>query len=701
MTGYPKHLRDPAASPAPAAPAAAAGAGVASTFRPELQGLRAVAILMVVCYHIWFGRVSGGVDIFLLISAFLLTGSFARKLETGSALQIPSYWIHAFKRLLPPSAIVILGSLAGVFLLLPEERWRELIAEAVASGTYWENWLLAFRSVDYYAADHSTASPFQHFWSLSIQGQVFLLWPLLFALAALAAKILRARPRTVMLVLFSAITAASFAWSVHLTATDQTFAYFDTRTRLWEFSLGSVIALVLPSIERRLRYRQADGAQGFAALRAAAGWIGLALILSAGWVIDVEGAFPGYVALWPLLAAALVIIAGPTGTRWGADRLLSSRPLQWLGDISYALYLVHWPLLVFGLVLRDSTHASPKLGTALVAASIVLAWLLTVLVDAPIRTSRSLRASWWRGGLIIVTSLALILGTTTAWTRALDRQEQELLAEAATNNPGAGALAPQYEYQGDASPELLPPPDKRTSDWFALSGTCADHGVPDDLAQYCGFEGDGSGPLLVVAGNSRDEQFAPALFETAKARGWDVMLVVSGGCAFSTGEPVPPDCNAHNQALMSWMLELKPDAFASASTFLPAAEPDAEQPMTGIADLQQPMLDAGIDVIGYRDMPRLPRDPFECHETDGEDCRIDVAEQYLPENPQPQVTVGEGTGRYYSVDAVEEMCPGRVCVPIIGNVFVWMDGSHISAAYARTLAPAVDGQLSAQGWSWG
>lgn len=157
-------------------------------FRPEVQGLRAIAVLMVVSYHVWFGRISGGVDIFLLISSFLLTGQFTRKLETGRALDLFKYWAHLFKRLLPMIVLTLLASLLGVYLLLPETVWTSMFGQTWASLLYYQNWFLASEAVDYYAADHSAASPLQHFWSLSIQGQIFILWPLVFAVAALVSR---------------------------------------------------------------------------------------------------------------------------------------------------------------------------------------------------------------------------------------------------------------------------------------------------------------------------------------------------------------------------------------------------------------------------------------------------------------------------------------------------------------------------------
>src|SRR5919112_1046360 len=179
---------------APGRPADTAGSRRKPTFRPEVQGLRALAVLMVVAYHVWLGRVSGGVDIFLLISAFLLTLSFVRKAEDGRPFGLVAHWLHLFKRLLPAAVVVILGVLAGTWLILPQSRWPQVLDQAWASLLYSQNWLLADTAVDYYAQDHVGASPLQHFWSLSIQGQVFILWPLVFAGTAGLLVLLRRIP---------------------------------------------------------------------------------------------------------------------------------------------------------------------------------------------------------------------------------------------------------------------------------------------------------------------------------------------------------------------------------------------------------------------------------------------------------------------------------------------------------------------------
>ncbi|MGA7204959.1 MAG: acyltransferase, partial [Specibacter sp.] len=305
--------------------------GVQRKFLPEVQGLRALAVLMVVTYHIWFGRISGGVDIFLLISAFLLTGQFVRKLESGKVLDLLTYWVHLFKRLLPLISVTLLATLAGTFLFVPNVGWNSIFGQGWASLFYYQNWFLAAESVDYYVADHSTASPLQHFWSLSIQGQIFILWPLIFAAAAFLARRGRLKIRPLLIYMFGAVFVISLVFSIVTTHTNQAFAYFDTRTRLWEFALGSLLALTLPYLVFSRR------------TRIILGWTGLLGMLSCGLILQVGQQFPGYMALWPTVSAAFIIIAGFTGSRHGVDRFLSWRPLVKLGDSSYALYLFHWP----------------------------------------------------------------------------------------------------------------------------------------------------------------------------------------------------------------------------------------------------------------------------------------------------------------------------------------------------------------------
>ncbi|MEX5303131.1 acyltransferase family protein [Kocuria sabuli] len=182
--------------------------------RPDLQGLRGVAVLLVVAFHVWTEKVSGGVDVFFVLSAYLLTGSFLRRIETGRALAVPAYWARTFARLIGPVAVMLLAFLGAMLAFFPPSRWNELLTQAWGSLFYMVNWVLAGQAVDYYAGNSAATTPLQHMWSLSVQGQVFLIWPLLLAVTAAAARRSGLRFRPVAWGVFGAVFAGSLAWSV-------------------------------------------------------------------------------------------------------------------------------------------------------------------------------------------------------------------------------------------------------------------------------------------------------------------------------------------------------------------------------------------------------------------------------------------------------------------------------------------------------
>jgi peptidoglycan/LPS O-acetylase OafA/YrhL len=282
--------------------------------RQEIDGLRAVAVLLVAAYHVWFGRVSGGVDVFLLLTGFLITGSLVRSAGRGT-FKYGVFLGRLAVRLVPAAALVIVVSLLGARLLLPEARWRETITEALAAAFYHQNWHLALGSVDYLARDDGM-SPFQHFWSLSVQGQFYLLWPVVIGLAAWWAARRGVSRRRVLVGVLGAMFVLSLAYSVLMTRADQSWAYFDTGARLWEFALGGLLALLLPYLDPPK------------ALRILLGWLGLAALVLCGVLLQVSTVFPGYAALWPTLAAVAFVVAVPTGSPWAAARWVTLRPVR-------------------------------------------------------------------------------------------------------------------------------------------------------------------------------------------------------------------------------------------------------------------------------------------------------------------------------------------------------------------------------------
>lgn len=687
-----------AASPGQAAagPAASREPG----YRPEVQGLRALAVLMVVTYHVWLGRVSGGVDIFLLISAFLMTLSFARKVESGKPLRLLNHWLHLLKRLLPAVVVVVLGVLAGTWAILPQSRWSDILDQVWASLLYRQNWLLADTAVDYYAQDHSGASPLQHFWSLSIQGQVFVLWPLVFAGSAVLRNALRRWTaldrrlldyRLFLALAFGAIFAASLAYSIDLTASNQAYAYFDTRARLWEFALGSLLALALPYLKPGK------------VLRVVLGWAGLAGMLSCGLLLSVDRSFPGFIALWPTLAAAAIIVAGRSGSRFGVDSFLTWRPLVALGDNSYALYLWHWPLLVLALAAMGLSSPNLWQGLAIVAVSVLLAVLTTRFVERPLREWHWPQRRAWRTAVVIAACGAVLAGPVTLWQSHMVADEAAAASQPRELTPGAAALAPENAGKTTPDAKIIPAPGAMKNEWADIDGLCTDKNIPSDPLLAGCLQNSRPDPVvkrIVVLGDSHAQQYMAALGPIAKSHGWEVVTLLKGNCRFG-GESTErdADCNAFNKASSDYVLEHKPDAvFTVASLTLKDAPYETEVPqyLEGI----KPFTDAGIEVVGIRDNPRFNMNMPECVQKKGPhaaDCNVPLQESLAASSPLDDYR-GK-VPRLHLMDMSDFICADRTCPAVVGNVYVYKDDNHLTKTYVQSMIPMFEGRLlAATGW---
>ncbi|WP_144659078.1 acyltransferase family protein [Paenarthrobacter nicotinovorans] len=661
-------------------------------FRPEIQGLRSLAVLMVVSYHIWFGRVSGGVDVFLLISAFLMTLQFVNRYEESRPVSLVRHWLHLFWRLLPAVVVVLTGTLAATFMIVPRTRWTEIVNQAWASLFYVQNWLLQRQVVNYYAADHSLASPMQHFWSLSIQGQVFIIWPAIFVAAAFFCRRAGLRYRTVLLCVFGLIFVVSLGYSIYFTAAHQELAYFDTLARLWEFALGTLVALLLPFLRP---------SRGVATVL---GWLGVVAMLSCGMILQVRTAFPGFVALWPTLAAVAVIIAGQTGSRFGVDRILASKVLVGLGANSYALYLWHWPLLVITLVWIGEDHADAPIGALIVAVSLLLAYLTTRFVEQPLRSWRWPEEKRWSLAVSVLACLA-VASTPMAWFGYQQQVEKNAVAgQDVDDNPGARALLPGYVNRVGKDARTLPTPEQLPADWGKLDGPCSGELRPQDpvLSAEClqNDVGADADKTIFVVGQSHSLQWLGAIGPLAKEHHWRVQAITFGACPFMTPtDEVGDECNAFNRKVREHIRLHHPDAVFLVGT---AAVPDSpDEDLTwGLDELVGEITDQGVEVIAMRDNPRFSFSPSECAMASGVDeprCRPALSSVLAATNPLDQLE-GNYTGLSI-LDMTDLICDGASCPGIIGNVYVYLDDNHLSSTYTRSMADALSERwLNATGW---
>ncbi|WP_278235131.1 acyltransferase family protein [Isoptericola sp. AK164] len=648
----------------------------------ELHGLRGLALGLVVLFHLFGnGRVSGGVDVFLVISGFLVTRSLVRRAD-GPGIRLGQHLGRTAARLVPPALATFAGVALLAAVLLPPAQMIDVGREIVASALYVENWALIAFQLDYGAAG-PTASPLQHFWSLSVQGQFFLLWPL--AVMALAVVARRAGSTTGQVTAWfvAATTTASFAYAVHLTAVDQQVAYFDSVARYWELGAGALLALAAPHL--RLPH----------VLRAGMSWLGLLLIGSAGLLVDGARLYPGPWTLWPVLGALLVLAGAGSTASWSPRRALQVRPLRFAADISYPLYLWHWPLLVFYLRARGYEQVGWRGAAALLALSVLLAWLTHRLVATPTR-DRSYRVGPRRTLLAAAVSTALVVATGTGVVAAMEHRQQAALAQLTSvspEHPGAAALAADAD---DSRP------------WRAGYRPSAEHGSADkpaiiDADDCIQKAGDGRGrdelhvcsvhrpptPArhVVIAGGSHSYQWEPALTSIAEQQGWELTVLGKGGCRLAVRD-AGDDCARWAADALDEIVRLAPDAVVVTGTQTRAGAP---HPGETVEDEQvhawQELQAHDIPVVAVRDNPRFDVDPPDCvgrHGPASERCTVARPHVLAPSNPLTTATVPDNV---HPVDMSPWLCLDDECPAVVGNVLVYRDDDHLTATYVRTLAP--------------
>ncbi|WP_169063936.1 acyltransferase family protein [Geodermatophilus dictyosporus] len=670
--------------------------------RPEVEGLRALAVSLVVVYHVWIGRVSGGVDVFFVLTGFFLTTSLVRQAAASGRVDVRSHVSRLARRLTPAAAVVLTVTLVASVVLLPRSRWVATIPQFPASLFHLENWALARAAVDY-GADHRTAGPVQHFWSLSVQVQVHLLWLVLVS-AAVALLGRRYGVRRAVAGVLAVVLVLSLAYSVVTTDARQEVAYFDTLARLWEFAAAGLLALGAASLAPGRR------------TRVVLGWAGVLGLVALGASVDVSSLFPGWLAAWPVLCAAAVLVAGRTGSRWGADRVLDTRTAQWLGARSYALYLWHWPVLVLYLEATDRDAPGLRGGLCVVALSVALAAGTAVLVD---RLSAGPRAAAAAGsvrphGAVRTTArwVAPLLVLTSVWAGYVHVDGRPVSVQADDpDHPGALALADGFVYEGAADATLVPAATATGDDttWWAREHvpgwSCST--PTGSIVRYCTVPVGGSqARRVVVVGDSHSDQLTNAVAEIAESRDYEVVTATRGSCAFSldpehlAGDPgAYRDCLRHNRELVEVLRRDPPHLVVTVGSRA-AEDSPAERVPEGYQAAWDALTDAGIPVLVARDNARFGLDPNDCLERAGEDvraCDVVEADAYAPENPLAAAAAPRDLVR--DLDVVPLLCNGDgTCSVAVGNVRVYHDSNHLGASYVRTMAPWFAEVLDDTGW---
>ncbi|WOO98679.1 acyltransferase family protein [Micrococcus terreus] len=581
--------------------------------------------------------------------------------------------------------------------LLPSPRHEQLWAEARATILYVENFELIESQLAYGAAGPNT-SPFQHFWSLSVQGQFYLVWPVVAVIAVLIAKWLRVSAARVMAILAGAILVLSMGFAIYVGSYNQDESYLMTATRAWQLAFGALLALSIS----RLRIT--------GSWRKVAGWLGILLIVSCGFVLDGAQLFPSPWALWPLLGLALVLIsAGPAGGHEDptgyATRFLASPLFAWIGDRAYSLYLWHWPLLIVYVQVRQIEEVSFLDGVIVLGATFVLAWLTHRFIETPLQgitkrpATRGLRsdAGAVLAGVSSMVVLALVMTALPAEGRA---GSTSTLDPGDELHPGAA----QYFLTTQVpEAEVFPAPeDANMYRQEYLGKGCAQKMGEDpgtDVVTVCEDEDAPEEPTatVVLAGGSHAGHYQGAFETLARKHGWEVLVVIKSSCLF--GWETRPDqemCGAWNSNFIEWLGDNDVDLVVTAGT-RQDADHDTEYIVDDAPLWWERIAGTGTDLLLLRGTPRHYRSMPECLAEGGtpQECGPSKS-KFLEDNPLESLNLGD---RVRTMDLTKYICPRMEepeyenCDAVVGNVLVSFDNSHFSTPFSESLAPAIEAEL--------
>ncbi|CAN5254961.1 SGNH hydrolase domain-containing protein [soil metagenome] len=699
------------------------------SFRPDIEGLRAVAVVAVVLFHAEIPGIGGGfvgVDVFFVISGFLITGLLWREAQSTGTVRLRGFYAARARRLLPASATVAVVTMIGAALLLPPLQARPALGDGIASALYVSNYRFLLRGTDYFEA-HVPPSPFLHYWSLGVEEQFYLIWPLLILGTAWLIRARRSQrcPKTKAtasrrpyLVVLALVAAVSFAMSFVATYVAPAAAFYSLPTRAWQLAVGGLIALTATTW-RRLPVRAA----------AAAGCTGLALIVLAAVSLSPTTVYPGTAALLPTLGAALVIGAGCATATVGAGRILGLAPMRAMGRISYSWYLWHWPVLIFAPFVLGHPLGLPSRLLAVVASA-GLAWLTLRFLENPVRFAPPIRTSPWRSFAVgaMATAIAVCVGlallkvvpvpvgkgaaatpvsfAATAVVPAgsaidiYDSAVQQAFAEVGAAVAASADLT--------AVPSNLDPPLYATragTDAMLFDGcmrTPFQSGQPE-----CAMGVTASSTTVALVGDSHAAMWTPALQKVAEQRDWRLEMLAKGACPILDLVITNPLSRlaGHFQHCAQWRAQIMArlqaehprlivlslwrgygtnESLTGYQSFGPAwlqALTDTVRQLRGtgaqvlvLGPVPDPRFVVPICLSGYLD------DVAAC--TPARSTAVDEA------GIAAEALATDAGGGQYD-DTHDLFCTAERCPVIVGNTLVYLDANHLTLEYARLLAPAI------------
>jgi peptidoglycan/LPS O-acetylase OafA/YrhL len=667
--------------------------------RIEIQALRAIAVLTVVVCHYWPAALPGGyvgVDVFFVISGFLISSHLLREIDRTGTVSLPAFWARRARRILPAAFLTLGVCVLGTVVLAGLEQWRPFLSEVRAGTAYVENWHLAGAASDYFAADDA-ATPVRHFWSLSAEEQFYLVWPVLMVLAVAPWRGRRRLTHRALAVVLGTVTLVSLAFSVRFTALDPAAAYYVTPTRAWEFGAGGLLALAPAGALRP-------------AAAALLSWAGLAAIAAAAVAFGSRTSFPGTAAVLPVAGTLAAIRAGAPAPRWAPTALMRPAPVQFTGDVSYSVYLWHWPLLVFApLALGHAPSAAVKL--VLVALTLLAAWVTKVTVEDPFRTRsvftrRRPRATYAfvaavSAGLMLATGAAMAheqsrLDAARATTRAVLADKPACFG-AAARDPQRTCTPPKPAWR------VVPSPLEAQK---LSNGPCEVAGrLSGQKICAVGAPADAAAATVVLVGDSHTTHWRAGLDVLGRARGWRVLQLAHQGCQFSLAtkimsEPRFSSCIRWKHRVLQWLrahprvhLVIQSQLSWGSGVVPTKGRSGWDTAVAGYMGMYRALPASVRHLVVIRDNPRAYTGTLGCVqraiERRRDPARACAIGRRAAVARDPAATAARRmrSGRFRTVDLTRFFCSARRCFPVVGGALVHQDETHMTAIFDETLGP--------------
>ena len=657
-------------------------------FRPDVEGLRAVAVLLVVLFHAGIPGLTGGyvgVDVFFVISGFVITGVLLRERANTGGTSILDFYARRVRRILPAATLLIIVVAFVAYLMLGYAAGSLTANDGRWAAVFLVNFHFTSIGTNYFSSS-LPPSPLQNLWSLSVEEQFYVAFPTLIIVVAALRRWWSLRARLTVTLVVAIV--ASYTWSIVQTASHPTAAYFSPFTRAWELALGALIAVGTASIKKLP-----------AGMAAVLTWVGLAAILLAGFTFPANNnGYPGAMVAVPVVGAALVIAGGMVVPAWGAERLLGLRPFRWTGRISYSFYLWHWPVLI--LVAEHYGKTTMGVGTNLLLLLVALAISVTTFAvfENPIRQMRL------KSRLTVVLGVVAIAVTVAAMTLAINHYDSLTyptfkIVPGSESSVVAQVVASQHVEQ---TPRVLDPP-------LATAGS--DRGnfgyvgcVPGDDASTepvnepsCELGDVASARRMIVYGDSHALMWLPAFNAIAKQAHLKLSILGKPGCPMAdlqyqvpkgltlpVGAPFAA-CQQWNRWARSYIRSAKPAVLVVTQQAAPL-EFTSTQWKRGmdkaLAALQLP----GTHTYVMGNIPILPASGPQClplHPSAVQFCSGFPQTKWTPYNHDERVSAAAHDATY--IDPTKWFC-AAVCPAIIGHFEAYSDRSHVTAAYAQYLS---------------